>query len=513
MRGKSNGHSELEVGKNEPVEAQLEATRDDNHPESAEQSTKNVITWKLYVSRLLSAWSDRLWQFGAGIFMYKLAPNDLRLVAIFGLAIMLSSTLFGAAIGDWIDKQPRLVAARIFLLVQNTMTALCCVIFAIYFRFESESPDWIHKFVPVFTIVVASLAALASLGCKIVVEKDWIPAIAGGDEDVLAAMNSRFRVLDLTCNLLAPMIAGLLFVIGTFEAAVFIGVWNVVSCPFEYGLLLSIFNDFPVLSEKALTEEGLQPETPHAVEDVQETSLSSTPSSSWRDILTTTQHGWQLYLQHPVLPAALALALVYMTVLGFDNITYAYIIAQCVSELVLGVFVGISAVVGVAAAAAFPQLQKRLGLQKTGLVGMVWLVVSLAACVLSMWLPGSPFGDKEDNGDAGECLDPSNFLSVYVFLTGIVISRFGLWLVDLSISTIMQIYIKEEHRGILGGVQGSMQQFFDILKFVLAICLPSMGTFGWLVLCSYLFYCAAACSYFIFVRSTETDVKHNLETG
>ena len=34
------------------------------------------IPWKIYVSRALSAWDDRLWFFGAGIFMVALDPDE-----------------------------------------------------------------------------------------------------------------------------------------------------------------------------------------------------------------------------------------------------------------------------------------------------------------------------------------------------------------------------------------------------------------------------------------------------
>ena len=76
--------------------------------------------------------------------------------------------------------------------------------------------------------------------------------------------------------------------------------------------------------------------------------------------------GWRDYFQHRVWPAGLGLALLYMTVLGFDTITWSYALLQvnvlilsyssgvyvksslqCVPESVLGVLVAASAVVGV----------------------------------------------------------------------------------------------------------------------------------------------------------------------
>jgi len=44
----------------------------------------------------MTAWGDRLWSFGAGIFINLLAPENLRLVAIYGFATSVSVIFFGA---------------------------------------------------------------------------------------------------------------------------------------------------------------------------------------------------------------------------------------------------------------------------------------------------------------------------------------------------------------------------------------------------------------------------------
>ena len=58
-------------------------------------------------------------------------------------------------------------------------------------------------------------------------------------------------------------------------------------------------------------------------------------------------HSWKLYLTSEVREAGIALSLLYMTVLGFDNITYAYCLDQCVSESLLGGMVALSAMFGI----------------------------------------------------------------------------------------------------------------------------------------------------------------------
>ena len=71
------------------------------------RSTFQDIPWKIYASRGLSAWGDRLWSFGAGVFMVDLDPNNLQLVAIYGLVLSVSVIIFGAYIGKWIDQSQR----------------------------------------------------------------------------------------------------------------------------------------------------------------------------------------------------------------------------------------------------------------------------------------------------------------------------------------------------------------------------------------------------------------------
>ena len=160
-------------------------------------------------------------------------------------------------------------------------------------------------------------------------------------------------------------------------------------------------------------------------------------------------NGLKLYITYPTFTAGFGLACLYMTVLGFDNITYGYILHQCVSESVLGGLVSASAIVGISGSIAFPFLRKSIGLVKTGIVGFFSLISCLILCVLSVFMLGSPFDPnyiphsdidiqnisnsnlttamissnltmnqtiKEEN-DLENCITPS-YLSVGVLLTG-----------------------------------------------------------------------------------------------
>ena len=376
-------------------------------------------------------------------------PQDLLIVAIYGLVNCIASILCGAFIGNWIDGTARLTAAKTFLVVQNTSVALACVVLATYFHWKTW---WISLFgseeatsltIATLTISIAIVSTLASMGSKIVVEKDWIVVIAGGDSDRLATMNSIFRTIDLICLTLTPTLAGILFSYTSYLiCAVFIGAWNVISVFLEFLLLVSIYQEFPALSHiKPASLIGVKP-----------TGVFSS--------ITGSVKGWKTYFTHHTLMAGLGLALLFMTVLGFDSITWAFILMQCVEESLLGGMVAVSALVGVLGAAAFPPLRRLLGVERAGVVGMGLLVSALTACVASIWLPGSPFDptqelhvadqsiigtttepqmivldpsnstnaftskDSTKDEDAWECTtNPPDGTSVAVLLTGIILAR------------------------------------------------------------------------------------------
>ena len=102
------------------------------------ETPKRTIPWKIYVSRALSAWGDRIWEFAAAVFLSKLAPDNLRVVAIYGFVMCISVILSGAMIGNWIDRNQRLFAAKTFLAIQNLSVAISCAIIILHYLFLSE---------------------------------------------------------------------------------------------------------------------------------------------------------------------------------------------------------------------------------------------------------------------------------------------------------------------------------------------------------------------------------------
>ena len=200
---------------------------------------------------------------------------------------------------------------------------------------------------------------------------------------------------------------------------------------------------------------------------------------------------------------------------------------QGVPHAALGALVGVSALVGVAGSLAYPVLRKRVGIERTGLIGMFLLVSCSSLAVVSAFLPGSPM-DLSFVGQ-GEILDQQvninttievemtsernwkepefwlSYASVLVFLTGIILARcskqvlivrvkltvsflcrFGLWVVDLTVNQLLQEKVAEDVRGVVNGVQDSLNNTLDLLKCILVIILPAQETFGLLIFASFI---------------------------
>ena len=450
--------------------------------------------------------AKRLWAFGLGLFLFRIEPTNLLLMAGYGLALSSTNIMCLTTIGDWIDKTQRLRAAQTFLLVQNTCVMIDCALLVVYFHYytvilESEMSAWLPKVIAAAIMIFALIANLASQGSKISVEKDWIVVVSKGDDDRLAQLNSNFRTIDLSCQTFAPILAGLLFSYSTYViAAIVIGGWNLVSVLLEYSLLNSIYQEYPELGSKEVNN-------PTRDED-----------GSWiGSKLTSSYRGWVSYMTHDIRNAGLGLALLYMTVLGFDNITWGYAMIQCVPEWVLGILVAVSGGVGILGTRTFPFLRQRVGVERAGLVGMTCLVLTLSLCVVSIWLPGSdfdPFWDSstgEQHSTIGnsssvsengtqvsepevKCTDEEDYTSVGVMLAGIILARFGLWVADLSITQILQEEVEENQRGIIGGVQTSLESTLNLIKFLFVLLLPNPHTFGILILLSFSFVSSGAIS-------------------
>jgi len=334
-------------------------------------------------------------------------------------------------------------------------------------------------------------------------------------------MNATFRSIDLLTNILAPIAVGqIMAYISSFASAVFICGWNVCSVTVEYGLLHIIFRDLPALANKVIP------------------AVTEKPQSLY-DHVAHYCDGWRKYFQHRIIWSGLAIASLYMTVLAFHSITIGYAYSQGVTEGMVGICMAIGSLVGIAGSSLFPYMVKCFGLQLTGLIGFSAELVALIPCVIALWLPGSPFelytgveefnhsplnitllgsdssiGNEEifftnyskaesvnstlgaENGNSIDG-DDNVYTSIIAMMAGIIAARFGLWVADLCVTQIIQENTAEHERGVINGIQASLNMILETLKYTLVVIVPRIPQFGYLVIASFIFIFIGTTCFFI----------------
>nr|CAD7441308.1 unnamed protein product [Timema bartmani] len=130
------------------------------------------------------------------------------------------------------------------------------------------------------------------------------------------------RTINLGTQVLAPIFVGVVQdQVSKLACVITIGVWNVISMVAEYYILLLLYNQNPRLSE-IKKHQVHDPNCRTRYSDHILCPQSSRPSLGWFQYFTNSYwYDWKTYFKHRVFMASVGLALLYMTVLGFDAIT------------------------------------------------------------------------------------------------------------------------------------------------------------------------------------------------
>ncbi|RNA31413.1 solute carrier family 40 member 1 [Brachionus plicatilis] len=462
---------------------------------------------KFYSSCFLSSWGDRLWYFALSIYFVTINKDSLLITALNGLLCNLFAILFGPILGGLVDKHQRIKVVRWALFIQNFSVALNCTLFVLIVVFKNFTENtwngWFLYFAQASMIILNVISRLASTTAKISIERDWVVVISEQlsqnpeeKSQQLSIINSQVRRIDLSTNIIAPLIAGLvmsffnlgLFYNGTVLSAVIFAAWNVISYAIEIYLLSSVYKQFPAL-EKTKIERNIEKKRSNLVR-------------KFRKSLRMLKKGWKVYLhQGDILIPSISFALLFLTVLSFDSITIGYSKAQKLKEFTISILHGLGSISGLLGTIAFPFLHNKLKirLHLVGIIGNIAQIIFLFGCLAAIFLPGSPFIVFHDwsNMCTNETSNHSQtiwthfvesncheYTSILVLLSCMAFSRFGLWLTDLVINQIFQEKIKEEERGVVGGVQSSINMFFDLVKYLAVIALNDVNQYGYLVIMS-----------------------------
>lgn len=144
----------------------------------------------------------------------------------------------------------------------------------------------------------------------------------------------------------------------------------------------------------------------------------------------------------------------------------AYLVWRGMRLETIGVWRGVSSAVGLLGTCAYGYSSKHATLVFTGM----WSITFQFLCVTASY--ASLFVEDYD-------------LSLSLLIVGVCCSRIGLWVFDMSVTQLMQETVPDGVRGVVGGVQQSLNAFFGLLSFGLGMIFPKPSDFHVLVAAGY----------------------------
>jgi len=78
-----------------------------------------------------------------------------------------------------------------------------------------------------------------------------------------------------------------------------------------------------------------------------------------------------------------------------------------------------------------------------------------------------------------------NITSLSLFVGGVACSRIGLWVFDLSVTQLFQERVPEYERGVVGSMQQVLNEFFQLLSYVMGLIWPDPSEFKILIVISF----------------------------
>ena len=97
-----------------------------------------------------------------------------------------------------------------------------------------------------------------------------------------------------------------------------------------------------------------------------------------------------------------------------------------------------------------------------------------------------------------------------LMISGVVLSRFGLWSFDLTVTTLLQVGVPDHVRGTVNGVQNSVNMLMGFLEFLMGIAFSNAASFAYPTAISVAFVLGAAVLYTWYVSTAPFDAQFDL---
>lgn len=414
---------------------------------------------RILLSRFLTRAGDQAWDFAVPLVLLMLFPGNIRVAALYYLAIKLSSLFVLPTLSKKIDNLARLSLFKIGIGSQTLGLLLgwISLLSIELYRLNdlSLSSTW-----AVFVVVMAC-GVISNLGASLMeisVGMDLAVDIIPPNE--LSLFNSRLKFLELVTEVGIPVLAGLVLVLKpvSFPLMGFsvVAIWNLLSFIPEYLLLRSTIQVVQRRKEGVFVIGDGKP-----------------------NIFTEFYLGVRSFSGAIYAVPVLCYALLWLSVLSPHGVLLTAFLKGSwqVSEITMGVFRGLGALFGVMATFLFPRINQTYTLFKISLwfLGSQALSVALSLVFFRM------------GGNVGQ----------YGFLFFILLSRVGLYGFSLGETEIRQRLIPASQRGAANGFAHALTNLATIGLFAAGAFLPSVDDFAYLVNASVFF---VGLSFILYLR-------------
>lgn len=460
----------------------------------------------LYLSHFFNQFSECTWQFCLVLFLAAFSNyQSLILVTSYGLVSYSFVCFFGPTAGRFIDGANRLQVAQQFIGFENcavlSATLLCYILLSrqnsLGVDFDDNKKtgdepagnsldgiptDPASVLLLVGIHILGAIASVLDSGFLVAVERDWIVVMSraaahvadnhelrgNGNQEKhqknqnlwLSDTNIFMRQIDLSCKIVAPFFAGIfvaLFNDGTHPqhgydlrgAALLVGGLNALALVVEYICTAKIYNDIPDLALKSAVPTSSQESSNCKGTGAEKSTVPHNKTTLGIPLCVSLKvpESLVIYFQQPICWAGFSLALLYLNVvLTFGGIMTAYLVWRGMSLQAIGLWRGVSSAAGLAGTFIYHFMAKKRDLIEVGMFSVSFQLLCLTSCYASLFV---------DN----------RTISFAMLIAGVCFSRIGLWVFDISVTQLMQQHIPAPIRGLVGGVQKSLNAFFTLVTF------------------------------------------------
>ncbi|KAF5259467.1 hypothetical protein FOXYS1_9915 [Fusarium oxysporum] len=385
---------------------------------------------RLYISHTLSTWNSRVFEFGSVLYLASIFPGTLMPLAIYSIVRGASAITLSSWVGSYIDRKDRLNTVRLSIVSQRLVVAASCVIFFILSRVESPS-DELRVGLLAALIFMACVEKLAAIMNLVSVERDWVIVVARSDTTALRS------ILDGVST----------------ETAILVNLaMNCTSVIVEYFTIAKVYYQVPELQHPKTT--------PPIVPQNEEQQTRQNAWVSFKKAIQKTSSDLRLYFTHPAFAPSFSIALLYCTVLSFGGVMVTYLLASGYTSAQIAAMRTVSVTLEVLATWIGPWVMKKIGPVRAGLWFLSWELGCLAIGVSIFWR----YADNV-------------LVSTLGLVCGSMLSRIGLWGVDLSAQVIIQEEVEAEKRGAFSAVEASWQNVFEMCSYTSTIIFSSPSQF------------------------------------